>query len=214
MLIFTASAVAAQRVSLDKGSLVAVKVHIGQETIDKKTALKVIKDSTVRAVDEPTFARVPDTDFHNGTIEVRVRSRFTTDAPGHARGFIGVAFRINDDNSKFECIYLRPDNARAPEQIRRNHTIQYFSYPSYKFDRLREQAPGEYESYTDMAMDEWINIKIVVKDEKALLFINGNPQPSLIVNDLKHGKDMHGKLGLWVDIGTEGYFRDLRVTKD
>jgi hypothetical protein len=34
------------------------------------------------------------------------------------------------------------------------------------------------------------------------------------VNDLKHGADISGGIGLWVDVGTEGYFTDLRVEND
>jgi hypothetical protein len=34
-----------------------------------------------------------------------------------------------------------------------------------------------YESYTYVGLNEWINIKIVVKGKKAQLFLNGNKQP-------------------------------------
>jgi hypothetical protein len=27
------------------------------------------------------------------------------------------------------------------------------------------------------------------------------------------GKTTHGSIGLWVDIGTEGYFKDLKIMK-
>jgi len=33
------------------------------------------------------------------------------------------------------------------------------------------------------------------------------------VNDLKLGTAVSGSIGLWVDIGTEGYFKDLKVGK-
>ena len=70
-----------------------------------------------------------------------------------------------------------------------------------------------YESYADMGLNEWINIKIEVKGKQAKLFLNDNKQPSLVVNDLKLGENVSGALGLFVDVGTEGYFRDLKVTK-
>jgi hypothetical protein len=67
--------------------------------------------------DRPTFAFLPDVDFHNGTIEVDVAGTVASDAPKEApfapRGFVGIAFRIAPDLSKFEGIYLRPANARA-----------------------------------------------------------------------------------------------------
>jgi len=141
-------------------------------------------------------------EFKNGTIEVRELSRLLSTAPPTARGFIGIAFRIKEDNSKFECIYIRPTNGRADDQVRRNHSIQYFSYPEYKFDRLRKESPEQFESYADMGLNEWIKMKIVVNGNKAQLFLNANQQPSLIVNDLKLGADLSGGIGLYVDNGT------------
>jgi hypothetical protein len=73
-------------------------------------------------------------------------SRLLRNAPDFARGFIGVAFRINNSNAKYECIYLRPVNASVNDQVRRNHSIQYYSYPDYKFDRFRKESPEKYES--------------------------------------------------------------------
>lgn len=190
----------------------AVQTYISDEIIDGYDALQVIKDSSVIEVDEPTYARVKDIEFQNGTIEVKVYSKLLADAPDYARGFIGVTFRINDDNSKFEGIYIRPTNGRCEIQSRRNASTQYFSYPEYKFDYFRKEAPGMYESYVDIGLDEWIDVKIVVDGEHAELYVNGVSQPTLIVNDLKHGKDASGAIGLWVDIGSEGYFRDLKIT--
>ena len=180
----------------------------------KKDTIRVIKDPAVKEFDEPTFAKLKGVNFKNGTIEVRVLSRLLKDAPETARGFIGVAFRINESNSKFECIYIRPTNGRVEIQLRRNRATQYFSFPDFKFDRLRKDAPGEYESYVDIGLNEWIDLKIEVKGAKAKLFVNGSKQPVLIVNDLKHGADLSGAIGLWVEFGTEGYFADLKIRKE
>jgi hypothetical protein len=125
-------------------------------------ALQVIKDPAVQEVDEPTFAKHTKLRFQNGTIAAKVLSRLLKDALDHARGFIGIAFRINEDNSKFECIYLSPTNGRAEQQLRRNRSIQYFSFPDFKFERLRQDAPSEYESYADMALNEWIDFRLEV----------------------------------------------------
>jgi len=203
-----------QSISLHKKNLEAVNVLMTAEKLIGKEVIKVIKDSTVKEVDEPTFVKIKGIDFKNGTIEVKVLSRLLKNAPDYARGFIGVAFRINNSNTKYESIYLRPINARADDQIRRNHSIQYYSYPDYKFDRLRKESPEKYESYADMEMNQWITIRIAVKGNQAKLFLNNNKQPSLIVNDLKHGADLSGAIGLWVDIGTEGYFTDVKIYRD
>ena len=204
----------AQSIKLDKNSIEAVNVSMSLEKIMGKDAVKATKDTSVKAFDEPTFVKIKGIEFKNGTIEVKVLSRLLKNAPPTARGFIGISFRINDDNTKFENIYIRPVNARVEDQVRRNHSTQYFSYPDYKFDRLRKESPEKYESYADMEMNKWITMRIVVKDAQAKLFIDINTQPSLIVNDLKHGADLSGAIGLWVETGTEGYFADVRIYKE
>ena len=203
-----------QTFKFDKNKLEAINSSMSIEKLMGKEVVKVIKDSTVQGSDLPTYAKLKGIEFKNGTIEVKVLSRLVPNAPAFARGFIGIAFRVNDSNSKFECIYIRPTNGRANDQIRRNHSIQYFSYPDYPFDRLRKEAPEMYESYADMGLNEWIKLKIVVKDSQAKLFINDNKQPSLIVNDLKHGANLSGAIALWVDTGTEGFFSDLKILND
>jgi len=184
------------------------------EKVMGKEAVRVIKDSSIKEVDEPTFVKLKGIQFKNGTIEVQVLSKLLPNAPELARGFIGIAFRINDSNSKFEGIYIRPTNGRANNQLRRNRSTQYFSFPDFKFDRLRKEAPGEYESYADIDLNQWIKLKIIVQDAQARLFVNDSIQPSLIVNDLKHGANSTGAIGLWVDVGTEGYFADLNIQSD
>ena len=191
-----------------------VNTFINTGKIEGKDTIQVTKDPKVTDVDEATFARLVESDFRNGIIEVKVLSKLLKDAPDFARGFIGIAFRIDVSNSKFECIYIRPTNGRAEDQLRRNHSTQYFSYPDFKFDRLRKESPEKYESYADMGLNEWITIKIEVKDEKAKLYLNGQEHPVLIVNDLKHGAGASGGIGLWVEVGTEGHFSDLKVEND
>jgi hypothetical protein len=192
----------------------AVNVSMSTATIGAKSAIRVIKDPAVKEFDEPTFAKLKNVKFSNGTIQVKVRSRLLKDAPETARGFIGLAFRVDDRNSKFECLYIRPTNGRAEIQLRRNRSTQYFSYPDFKFDRLRKEAPGEYESYVDIGLDEWIDLRVVVQGQQARLFVNGAKEPTLIVNDLKNGSALSGAVGLWVEFGTEGYFADLKIQHD
>lgn len=198
-------------VDLAKAPLTPVQVFVSRATDAGRSVVRVTKNPAVAAVDEATFAKLVGTNFRNGIIEVEVLARLLKEAPDFARGFIGVAFRINEDNSRFESFYVRPTNARADDQLRRNHATQYFSFPDFKFDRLRKEAPGQYESYADMALGEWITLRIEVCDATAKLYLNGGKHPVLVVNDLKHGGNSSGAVGLWVDVGTEGYFSNLRV---
>lgn len=196
-----------------KTALEAYQVSMELVELDGKTAVKVIKDAAITMFDEPTFVRIKDVNFLNGTIEVKVLSRLLKNAPEFARGFIGIAFRINEENSRYESIYIRPTNGRANDQIRRNHSIQYYSYPDHKFDRLRREAPEKYESYADMDLNRWITLRIEISGGNAQLFVDNNAQPSLIVNDLFLGPRAAGAVGLWVEVGTEGYFTDLKIVK-
>ena len=92
------------------------------------------------------------------------------------------------DAAKYECFYLRPTNGRADDQVRRNHSTQYISYPDFPWQRLRKEFPEKYESYVDLVPGEWTKVKIEVRGDKARLYVHDAPQPVLVVNDLKQGK--------------------------
>jgi hypothetical protein len=154
------------------------------------------------------FAIVRGIGLHNGTIDVDVAGMPAKGAAESARGFIGIAFRIAD--GKFECIYVRPTNGRAADQLRRNHTTQYVSFPDWPWERLRKESPGVYESYTDMTPGEWTHLRIAVAGTGASLYVSGATQPCLLIHDLKRG-DASGGVALWIGPGTEGYFRNLTV---
>ncbi|EJM61854.1 hypothetical protein PMI30_04992 [Pseudomonas sp. GM50] len=162
-----------------------------------------------RLLDRDFMAWLP-LDFKNGTIDVDVASDLATDAPAYARGFVGVAFRI-DETSRFESIYLRPTNSQADDQVRRNHTVQYAGYPDFRFDQLRKDFPEKYETYADVALGRWIHMKIVVEGSKATLYLDHKEKPSFVVNDLKF-EELHGGVGIWIESGTIAHFRGLQVT--
>lgn len=195
-------------------NFIPVNTYIKNVDLYNVQSLCVTKNPEIKEFDEPTFARLIGSEFHNGIIEVKVLSRLLPDAPELARGFIGVAFRIDENNSSFEALYIRPANGRNENQLRRNRSTQYFSYPDYKFDRFRIEAPGMYESYADMGLDEWIDLKIEVQYECAKLYVNHSSHPVLVVNDLKHGANRTGGIGLWVEVGTEGFFTNLKITSN
>jgi len=150
------------------------------------------------------------TDFKDGTIEVNVAGKPAEGAPETARGFIGLAFRVQPKGEKFECFYIRPTNGRADDQLRRNHSTQYISFPDYPWERLRKENPGVYESYVDLEAGAWTKLKVVVAGTKAQLYVNGATQPTLIVNDLKLGES-RWQVALWSEVWTEGYFSELKV---
>lgn len=164
-------------------------------------------------VDEPHYAGLVGLDdFENGTIEVKMYSQLQNPPPySGIAGFIGVYFKIQKNDSAFEGIYVRPKVGRINNQLFRNHAVQYFSYPNYKFDTLRKIAPFKYEGSAPVALNEWITMRIEVNGETAEMFINNMKYASFVVDKML-GKNKKGAIGLYVDIGTIGYFKDLKVT--
>jgi hypothetical protein len=155
---------------------------------------------------------LPDTNFQDGEITLELAGSLLPNAPEGARGFVGLAFRLQGKAEKFEAFYLRPLNGRADDQVRRNHSAQYISHPDFPWQKLRKEFPEKYESYVDLVPHEWIKVRIVVRGTRAWLFVNGAEQATLIVNDLKLGATS-GALGFWIGPGTVAHFANLRVTK-
>lgn len=149
--------------------------------------------------------------FSNGVIELELAGAPAADAGEGARGFVGVAFRLQADTKTFDAFYLRPTNGRADDQERRNHSTQYISHPTWPWPRLRKETPGRYESYVDLVAGEWTKVKIDVRGDRARLYVHDSEQPALIVNDVKSGADAKGAVALWIEPGTVAHFRNLTV---
>ena len=148
--------------------------------------------------------------FRDGTLEIDVAGKRGPFAVPDDRGFIGLAFHVTPTADRFEHIYLRPENGRAADQVRRNHSTQYAAHPDFPFSRLRKESPEKYESYVDLEPGVWTRMRIVVAGTTARLFVHDAPQPVLVVSDLKLGAT-EGGIALWIGAGTEGFFSNLRV---
>jgi len=173
-----------------------------------KAAVRV--EALPGAANGATYAVLQGSRFHNGTIEVELAGKPGANAGPAARGFIGMAFRVQ--GNRYEYIYLRPTNGRSDDQIRRNHSTQYGAQPDFDFDRLRKESPEKYESYVDLEPGVWTKYRIVIDGTKARLFVHGAAQPCLVVNEMKLG-DSEGAIALWVEPTTEGYFTNLKITQ-
>jgi hypothetical protein len=188
-----------------------VKIQTNVASYRGRRAVHVINIEGGRVqTGEQVLTIVKTSDFKDGTIEVEVAGVPRQGAKPGTRGFVGVAFRVQDHGARFEAFYLRMTNGRADDQSQRNHSAQYVSHPDFPWRRLRDENPGIYESYVDLDAGAWTRIKIVVSGNKARLYVNGADQPCLIVNELKLG-DTHGKIALWTGSDTEAYFSNLTI---
>lgn len=190
----------------------AVNTLAGNVLFENNPVLRVVKKDKINLFDENTYAKVKDLQFHNGIIEVKLLSRLLPDAPDFARGFIGIAYRVNEDDSEFESFYVRPTNGRTcTDVVRRSHGCQYFSYPGYTFSYFREYGITKYEAEVDVDLNEWFTLKAIIEDEHAEFYLNQNTEPVLIVEDMKHGVGRKGFVGIFVDIGTEAFVSEMNV---
>ena len=200
-----------QKIAENIENFIPVHASAAQEQFDGEKVIRVVKKDKIMQFDENTLVKVKDIDFHNGIISVKMLSRLLPDAPDFARGFIGIVFRVNQNNSEFESFYIRPTNSTTDDPVRKAHGCQYFSYPGYTFSYFREFDITEFEAPIHNGLEEWVQMKAVVRDEKAEFYLNNEEVPVLTVNHKKHGKDAHGSVGFFAEIGTEAFFKDLEI---
>ena len=146
--------------------------------------------------------------FSNGTVEFDVKGRNLM-----GQSFLGLAFHIQND-STYDAIYFRPFNFSNPDTIRRWRAVQYISLPKYEWDKLREEFPGKYENKVNPVPnpDDWFHCKIIFKDKLISVFVNNSSTPSLVVNKLTNTSK--GKIGLWVENGSDGSFANLEIRSE
>ena len=154
---------------------------------------------------------VDGVDFSNGVIAAEIAGAPGAEAGQGARGFVGIAFRVQPDLKTYDAFYLRPTNGRAEDQERRNHATQYISHPTWTWSKLRTETPSRYESYADLQPGVWTKVRIEVNGDHARLYVNDQQQPVLIVNDVKSGPSTKGSVALWIGPGTVAHFRNLTV---
>jgi hypothetical protein len=211
-VLIMSSGFQAQTISLEvPDQLKPLNVKIENVTFKGRKALRVSDAAPAGLGDEGRLVVLTKTDFQDGIIEVDLAGEPGPNAGEGARGFVGLAFRVAPDQSRFECIYLRPTNGRAEDQVRRNHSVQYISVPGFPWHQLRKDFPEKYETYVDLLPAEWTKVKIEVRGEKARLYVNGVEQPTLLINDLKQ-KLSKGAVALWIGTGTIAHFSNVRIS--
>lgn len=223
LLVWPAAARQLKQFALDSATgLRLVNVAVEPDVLDGKKGVRVaVSPDALRRLKTMTpdeqakmesLAIVEGLEFGSGAIEAEIAGAPAPDAPEGARGFVGVAFRVQPDLRTYDAFYLRPTNGRADDQERRNHAAQYVSHPDWPWFRLRKETPSRYEAYVDLQPNVWTAIKIEVRADHARLFVHGQQQPTLIVNDVKSGAAATGGVALWINPGTIAHFRNLVVT--
>lgn len=165
----------------------------------------------VKGGNGPSYAIV-SRDFTDGVIEVELAAVLTGKGGADARGFAGIAFHVSPDLDKYEAVYLRMANGRLndpqPPAPRIDRAIQYVAHPDFHFFVSREKFPGKYERGADIAIGRWHKLRLEVAGPKARVLVDG--AEALAIDDL-HYAGRRGPVGLFIDDGSRGYFRNLTI---
>ena len=181
------------------------------------TSFEKLEDGIIRAyktdkiddTDSNSLVLIDGIQFKNAIIEYDSKAELLPDAPSLARGFHGIGFRVSDNTSHFEGLYIRPTNGKGcTDPYRKAHGCQYFAYPGYVWHYLREFGYEGYEApVSTIALDEWAHIRIELIDDTAKYYVDDN-----LVLSLEHTmfhKPESGKFGFWMDLGAMAYFKNL-----
>jgi hypothetical protein len=153
------------------------------------------------------FARLNDFEFNNGIIEADIKGKNV-----QGNSFVGIAFHGADEQT-YDAVYFRPFNFMSEDSIRKRHSVQYISAPTFSWDKLRREYPQKYENTVNPIPDpdSFFHAKIVIEKPKIRVFVNGAEEPCLVVNELSDRTG--GWIGLWVGNYSDGTFANLKITR-
>jgi hypothetical protein len=153
------------------------------------------------------IAWIKGVEFSNGILEFDVRGE---NVKQHS--FVGIAFHGKND-STFDAVYLRPFQFKEQDAVLKNRAIQYIALPQFTWRKLRDQFPTKYEHSIEPAPDpdSWVRIRMVIKGSTVSTYINGNKEPSLVVEKVNNFTS--GAIGFYVADTSGGDFANLTITK-
>ena len=145
-------------------------------------------------------AVLKDFELRDGVIDFDV-------ATPAARGFFGLQFRIAEDGSGAEEVYLRQHKSGQPD------AMQYTPILNGGRNWQLYNGPG-FTGPVDIPKGTWFHVRLVVAGAEARLYVGDMETPALVANDLKSGQQ-RGQVALIVLTGTT-YFSnfEIRATPD
>ncbi len=134
--------------------------------------------------------------FKNGVIELDIAS------PAGKAGYVGLAFRIRDQHH-YETLYFRPGSSGTI------NAVQYMPEKKFEFNWWDYEAK-KYQAKTNLPVDGWFHVKVVVKGSQFTRFINHGSKPVFVYSALDPSPDI-GSVGFWLGNCRSGAYRNLKV---
>ena len=142
-------------------------------------------------------AKLNDIEFVNGIIEVDIAVTGVASYPE-------INFHYQN-SEEYEHFYIRPHRSEIY-----NDVLQYL--PVINGDKAWQLYTGEnYTAGAKIPINEWLHIKIEVKDNQARVYLNYSEQASLKISRLYYGKNAGG-ISLSTSVPGTAYFSNFSVT--
>ena len=177
-----------------------------REVVQEKNEAGEINCIVFNANQGDGLAVYQNLDFENGIIELDIKGKDIMQ-----RSFVGIAFHVQNEET-FNAIYFRPFNFKKPE--RSGHSVQYISHPEFTWQKLRSDFPEQFENKVNPVPnpDDWFHAKIVVNWPSVKVFVENSEESSLDVKMKSTFKK--GKVGFWAGNGSDGWYKNMVVTKN
>lgn len=140
-------------------------------------------------------ATLKELEMRDGVIDVDV-------ATPADRGFFGIQFRISNDDTNAEWVYLRQHKSGLPD------AMQYTPVLNTGLNWQIYNGPG-FTGPVDIPKDVWFHLRLEVAGAQAKLYVGDMDQPALVMSDLKSGVQK-GSVALAVLTGAT-YFSNFEV---
>ncbi len=151
------------------------------------------------------FVRLENFTLADGTIAFDARGKNVVQ-----QSFLGLAFH-GADVKAYDAIYFRPFNFRSDDPVRRSHAVQYIAHPTFTWQKLRAEHPGQYEKPVAPVPqpDGWFHVRVVIAVPRVSVFVNDAAEPCLVVEQISARR--RGWIALWTDV-RGGDFANLKIT--
>ncbi|MFD2934377.1 LamG domain-containing protein [Spirosoma flavum] len=160
---------------------------VTQETVQGKAGIRLTEGSIY----------LKDSTFKNGVLEFDMMLT-------QGRYFPGVGFRVQD-KANFESVYLRPHQRGNPD------ALQYM--PVFSGQESWQLYYGDgYSAAVTYSLNEWVHIKIAVRDSQAEVYIGNPNEPALVIHQLKRD-DKPGQISLSNDSPIITHFANFQYIK-
>jgi hypothetical protein len=140
-------------------------------------------------------AILKDFEMRDGVIDVDV-------ATPAARGFFGIQFRLTEDGTTAEWVYLRQHKSGLPD------AIQYTPVLSTGLNWQIYNGPG-FTGAVDIPKETWFHLRLEVAGAQAKFFFKDMDAAALVISDLKTGVQ-RGQVAL-ADLTGATYFSNFEI---